>query len=398
MPKWLLKLAYGMVRDPEGSGHKILIAVLVIIGTFLLIGVISMNMIGAFFEEADLIDDDFDVATTEVYKNIDRLYGEFREDIQKKMDDREKEIIAENTTYIDVPVKDADGNAVVDEDGNAVTEKQAVCNVKVTKTFNNFSYSYILAYINHSTKVMELEKYNFDDKEIYSLMESICKIKEEHSGDNYYLFTVIKTPEQIAAELYPDDEQKQDMYVQSFELYEEFLAFVQDSTKYDTDAGNTNNPGHSTSLTDDDINNIVSNVPPDQDIAKQVLAFAASKVGYPYSQKKRDSGSYFDCSSLAYYAYKSAGVDASNNGAYSAAEIARNIVQNGTVVSVNNLQPGDLIFWKFKGGNGRFMEIEHVGIYAGNGMVIDASYSKGYVVHRPLYSKGNIVLCGRPYK
>jgi len=80
-----------------------------------------------------------------------------------------------------------------------------------------------------------------------------------------------------------------------------------------------------------------------------------------------------------------------------AAAIAQLIVERGTVVDPDNLQPGDLVFWCFDGGNGRFMEIEHVGIYVGDGKVIDASYSKGYVVYRPLYSRGKIVLCGRPY-
>ena len=36
---------------------------------------------------------------------------------------------------------------------------------------------------------------------------------------------------------------------------------------------------------------------------RKVVAFALSKVGYPYSQAYRDSGDYYDCSSLAYYAW-----------------------------------------------------------------------------------------------
>ena len=44
------------------------------------------------------------------------------------------------------------------------------------------------------------------------------------------------------------------------------------------------------------------------------------------------------------------------------------------------------------------MNISHVGIYAGDGKIIDASLSKKKVVYRPIYSTGNIVLCGRPYQ
>lgn len=43
------------------------------------------------------------------------------------------------------------------------------------------------------------------------------------------------------------------------------------------------------------------------------------------------------------------------------------------------------------------MNIGHVAIYAGDGYVVDASFSKKKVVYRPIYSVNNIVLCGRPY-
>lgn len=45
----------------------------------------------------------------------------------------------------------------------------------------------------------------------------------------------------------------------------------------------------------------------------------------------------------------------------------------------------------------RYMNIGHVAIYAGDGYVVDASFSKKKVVYRPIYSVNNIVLCGRPY-
>ena len=56
---------------------------------------------------------------------------------------------------------------------------------------------------------------------------------------------------------------------------------------------------------------------------------------------------------------------------------------------------GDLIFWSFK-ENGRYKNITHVGIYAGNGMVIDSSSSRGMVVYRELFGRGSIVTIGRP--
>lgn len=43
---------------------------------------------------------------------------------------------------------------------------------------------------------------------------------------------------------------------------------------------------------------------------------------------------------------------------------------------------------------GRFMNITHVAIYAGDGYIVDASSSKGQVVYRKLFS--GHVLYGRP--
>ena len=49
----------------------------------------------------------------------------------------------------------------------------------------------------------------------------------------------------------------------------------------------------------------------------------------------------------------------------------------GRHVSRSQLQPGDLVF--FDGGG-------HVGIYVGNGKMIDANHTGGWVGVRPLYS------------
>ncbi len=54
------------------------------------------------------------------------------------------------------------------------------------------------------------------------------------------------------------------------------------------------------------------------------------------------------------------------------------------------------MFWSHK-PNDRFMNITHVGIYAGDGKVVDASSSKGQVVYRDLFDSGKQVLYARPY-
>ena len=119
-------------------------------------------------------------------------------------------------------------------------------------------------------------------------------------------------------------------------------------------------------------------------------------MGTPYSQEHRDEEGYFDCSSFTYWVYSQLGISLQYDGANTAAAQGRYIVENNLAVSYDSLAPGDLVFYSFE-VNKRFMNISHVGIYAGDDYIIDASFSKKKVVYRPIYSTNRIVLCGRPY-
>lgn len=134
---------------------------------------------------------------------------------------------------------------------------------------------------------------------------------------------------------------------------------------------------------------------------KDVIRYALSKVGYPYSQADRTSGSAYDCSSLAYYCWMAVGVDISYGGGYpptAAAEASKlyskGEVVNSTRLDIKDMEPGDLIFY---GGhdNGRFLGIYHVAVYVGNGEVVEAFNEKHGVVYQTLRTK-NIILVLRP--
>lgn len=131
------------------------------------------------------------------------------------------------------------------------------------------------------------------------------------------------------------------------------------------------------------------------DVGSQAVKNALARLGKPYSQAKRDSGDYYDCSSLTYYAYKEAGITLSYHGSNTAASQGQLLSDRGCEVDYEDIQPGDLIFYSFT-RNGRYKNISHVAVYAGNGYLVDASSSKGCVVFRPVYSVGKIVMCGRP--
>lgn len=156
--------------------------------------------------------------------------------------------------------------------------------------------------------------------------------------------------------------------------------------------GGGGSPGVS-SMTEDEINAILSGITDSRQ--KAVCSYALHRVGYPYSQELRDSGNYYDCSSLAYYSWKDAGVNISHGGATTAAAEAQGLDEAGKTISYDEMQPGDLIFYSFT-NNGRYKNISHVAVYVGNGKVVEALNERVGVVYRDVASVGKIVVIGRP--
>ena len=102
-----------------------------------------------------------------------------------------------------------------------------------------------------------------------------------------------------------------------------------------------------------------------QEIADYALTF----VGYPYVYGG-SSPSGFDCSGFTKYVYSPFG--------YTLNRTASNQLQNGTPVSMGELQPGDLVMFK-KSGTGS-SAASHVGIYIGGGQFVHASTAKVGVI------------------
>ena len=147
------------------------------------------------------------------------------------------------------------------------------------------------------------------------------------------------------------------------------------------------------SMADEEINAALTGITDNRQ--RSVCSYALHRVGYPYSQEKRNSGRYYDCSSLAYYSWKDAGADISYGGVTTAAAEAQGLDLAGKTVSFDQLQPGDLIFYSFA-GNGRYKNISHVAVYVGNGRVVEALNERLGVVYRDVKSTGKIVMIGRP--
>lgn len=138
------------------------------------------------------------------------------------------------------------------------------------------------------------------------------------------------------------------------------------------------------------------------DIGQLAAQYCLGAVGSTYSQEKRWAEGYYDCSSLAYRAYSetsdSSGFDFSDcysSDLTTAAAEGQWIVSTGRIVSVDDLRPGD---WIFYGGadNGRYLGIYHIAIYLGDGKQV-AAIGDDEGIAEQNFSASNISLYGRPY-
>lgn len=148
-----------------------------------------------------------------------------------------------------------------------------------------------------------------------------------------------------------------------------------------------------------DLTQIISNLPPNSK-GSEVVKAAVEKLGAPYVLGAKGDKK-FDCSGLAYWAINQVDPALGDIMYTNAAGQAKYCYNNNKVVGESELLPGDLVFWQNLGCSGchRWKEIHHVGIYMGEGKVIEASSSKGRVVIRDLWSSSGypLFMYGRPY-
>ena len=89
---------------------------------------------------------------------------------------------------------------------------------------------------------------------------------------------------------------------------------------------------------------------------RQVVDYALAQVGSAYVWGAEGPSS-FDCSGLTLMAWAQAGVSLPHSSSGQ--------MSSGTPVSQSELQPGDLVFY--------YSPVSHVGIYIGNGQIVDAA-------------------------
>ncbi len=109
-------------------------------------------------------------------------------------------------------------------------------------------------------------------------------------------------------------------------------------------------------------------IPTANTVGAQALQAAISKEGDPYVWGAAGP-SAFDCSGLVVWAYAQEGI--------ALPHYTGDLWNSGVHVARNDLEPGDLVFF--------FPDISHVGIYVGDGLMIDAP-DFGVPVHvEPIY-------------
>lgn len=87
----------------------------------------------------------------------------------------------------------------------------------------------------------------------------------------------------------------------------------------------------------------------------KAVSLAKSQIGVPYEWGGTTPGG-FDCSGLMQWAFEKVGKELPRTSAAQA--------QEGTEVSMDELQPGDLVYM--------YSPVTHIGMYAGNGQIIEA--------------------------
>jgi cell wall-associated NlpC family hydrolase len=104
-------------------------------------------------------------------------------------------------------------------------------------------------------------------------------------------------------------------------------------------------------------------------VAKAV-SIARQYIGTKYTWGGDTPAEGFDCSGLVYYSYGQAGLSLPRVADAQAAATWH--------VSYANALPGDLVFFDYP-------DVGHVGIYLGNGMMLDAPHTGAFVRIEPIF-------------
>jgi cell wall-associated NlpC family hydrolase len=112
--------------------------------------------------------------------------------------------------------------------------------------------------------------------------------------------------------------------------------------------------------------------------AAKAVELAKTQLGVPYLWAGSDPEDGFDCSGLIMWAYAGAGKSLPHSS-----QLMANVTRH---INFTDLQPGDLLFYG--------APIHHVGMYVGNGQMIEAPHAGADVRYASIW-RSDLVLAGR---
>ena len=125
---------------------------------------------------------------------------------------------------------------------------------------------------------------------------------------------------------------------------------------------------------------------PAEEVAAAAVQYAYDKLGSPYEWGATGEQGFYDCSGLMKRAYEAGGLELPRTSRAQWYHGAR-------VWEVDQMQPGDLVFYAYNTADPA--TIHHVGIYIGAGNMIDAPYTGANVRITP-FLRGDFIGAVRP--
>lgn len=344
---------------------------------------IAISVIGLVVGSAfGILIDDNDASTP----SVPQLATDSEKRLQKKIDEIYYKISPEpDIVLMDFYSETPDGRIKLDKRLNNWPDILAIWAVRTTMADN-------LDVVALDERKQKLFRQVFDDmtsveyvvikdKQTETFVDENGEVREITVTVTTLLYTVIS---RTYPEMYGEYHMTDNMISMTEELGEDF-DFRMLASYAATDFNPLPYPRTGSGRAGEVVDYTVQNLPPSA-LADEVVLAASQYLGTPYSQ--------LDCSKLTQTVYAVLGIELPRT----AAEQARYIIKNNRAIDPSDLQPGDLIFYALKGNNGRYMYVSHVAIYAGDGMIIDASSINGYTIYRDMntFSDSVTVLYGRP--
>lgn len=200
-------------KDKKG-GWVFLIGVVVLLFLLPSVAVTIPGLLGKAGEMENITGD---VTQTQLYQKICSSYEKYIRQYEEKAEKRAEEVKKDHAYTVTKKVISADGEEME-------IQERKYPEVSVVTNFSSPLKSYVLAYI--SVKHVDVEKWDYDEKEIQDFLASITSYeesitKQSQAAITYTAYTDVKPPEEIAA-LFFKNREDQEMYLFSASAFAEF--------------------------------------------------------------------------------------------------------------------------------------------------------------------------------